>query len=132
MSSGVEASVLVKPSYGLSDDEIAAMLRSGVDHAGDDMACARPARAAGRGRPCRRGHRAGARRTTDTCSPPESAQIRSVIARAARARRAGTDNRAIKAGIDALARVTDTFAARRMDNSIRSALAGHKVDELPI
>ena len=46
--------------------------------------------------------------------------------------RAGTDNvRAIKAGIDALARVTDTFAARRMDNSIRSALAGHKVDELP-
>jgi molecular chaperone HscA len=38
MSSGVEASVLVKPSYGLSDDEIAEMLRSGVDHAGDDMA----------------------------------------------------------------------------------------------
>ena len=36
--SGVEASVLVKPSYGLSDDEIAEMLRSGADHAMDDMA----------------------------------------------------------------------------------------------
>ena len=46
--------------------------------------------------------------------------------------RAGSDGRAIKAGLDALARATDDFAARRMDNSIRGALAGHKVDELEI
>ena len=45
---------------------------------------------------------------------------------------AGTDHRAIKTGIDAFARTTDEFAARRMDNSIRSALAGHKVDELEL
>ena len=131
MSSGVEASVLVKPSYGLSDDEIATMLRSGVDHAMDDMA----ARAL-------REQQVEADRVVEATeqalahdghllSAAESAEIRSVIARV-RELRAGTDNRAIKAGIDALARVTDTFAARRMDNSIRSALAGHKVDELPI
>ena len=131
MSSGVEASVLVKPSYGLSDDEIAEMLRSGVDHAGDDMA----ARAL-------REQQVEADRVVEATeqalahdghllSAAESAEIRSVIARV-RELRAGTDNRAIKAGIDALARATDTFAARRMDNSIRSALAGHKVDELPI
>ncbi|ENO96579.1 chaperone protein HscA [Thauera phenylacetica B4P] len=131
MSSGVEASVLVKPSYGLSDDEIAEMLRSGVDHAGDDMA----ARAL-------REQQVEADRVVEATeqalahdghllSSTESAEIRSVIARV-RELRAGTDNRAIKAGIDALARATDTFAARRMDNSIRSALAGHKVDELPI
>ena len=131
MSSGVEASVLVKPSYGLSDDEIAEMLRSGVDHAGDDMA----ARAL-------REQQVEADRVVEATeqalahdghllSTAESAEIRSVIARV-RELRAGNDNRAIKAGIDALARATDTFAARRMDNSIRSALAGHKVDELPI
>src|SRR5690606_38803474 len=38
LSSGVEASIAVKPSYGLSDDEIADMLRAGMEHAGDDMA----------------------------------------------------------------------------------------------
>ncbi|HPE04727.1 MAG TPA: Fe-S protein assembly chaperone HscA [Thauera sp.] len=131
MSSGVEASVLVKPSYGLSDDEIAEMLRSGVDHAGDDMA----ARAL-------REQQVEADRVVEATeqalahdghllSASEAEEIRSVIARL-RELRAGNDNRAIKAGIDALARATDTFAARRMDNSIRSALAGHKVDELPI
>ncbi|MCB1945867.1 MAG: Fe-S protein assembly chaperone HscA, partial [Thauera sp.] len=129
MSSGVEASVLVKPSYGLSDDEIAEMLRSGVDHAGDDMA----ARAL-------REQQVEADRVVEATeqalahdghllSASEAEEIRSVIARL-RELRAGNDNRAIKAGIDALARATDTFAARRMDNSIRSALAGHKVDEL--
>ena len=45
---------------------------------------------------------------------------------------AGSDHRAIKTGIDAFARTTDEFAARRMDKSIRSALAGHKVDELEL
>ncbi len=131
MSSGVEASVLVKPSYGLSDDEIAEMLRSGVDHAGDDMA----ARAL-------REQQVEADRVVEATeqalahdghllSASEAEEIRSVIARLHELR-AGNDNRAIKAGIDALARATDTFAARRMDNSIRSALAGHKVDELPI
>ena len=59
----------------------------------------------------------------------ERARIDAVLA-SLRQLRAGEDHRAIKAGIDAVARATDEFAARRMDNSIRSALAGHKVDEL--
>ena len=46
--------------------------------------------------------------------------------------RNGTDHRAVKAGIDALARATDEFAARRMDSSIRSALTGHKIDEISV
>ena len=61
-----------------------------------------------------------------------SADEREAVGRAIealRGLRAGSDARAIKAGIDALARATDEFAARRMDSSIRSALAGHKVDE---
>ena len=58
-------------------------------------------------------------------------RVRAAIAHV-RALGAGTDHRAIKAGVDGLARATDDFAARRMDSSIRSALAGHKVDEIPL
>jgi len=123
--------VLVKPSYGLSDDEIAQMLRSGVDHAGDDMM----ARAL-------REQQVEADRVIEATEhalekdgalldAQERCAIDAAIAML-RSLRAGTDHRAIKAGIDALGRATDDFAARRMDNSIRSVLAGHKVDELEL
>jgi len=131
MSSGVEASVLVKPSYGLSDDEIAQMLKSGVEHAGDDMMLR-----------ALREQQVEAERVIEATEQAlakdghildagERAEIDAAIARL-RELRAGSDHRAIKTGIDAFARATDEFAARRMDNSIRSALAGHKVDELEL
>jgi molecular chaperone HscA len=131
MSSGVEASVLVKPSYGLSDDEIAGMLKSGVEHANDDMM----ARAL-------REQQVEAERVIEATehaleqdgallSDDERALIVQSIAKL-RSLCAGLDHRAIKTGIAALARATDDFAARRMDNSIRSALAGHKIDEFEI
>lgn len=131
MSSGVEASVLVKPSYGLSDDEIAEMLKSGVEHAGDDMALR-----------ALREQQVEAERVIEAAEQAlakdghlldgdERAAVDAAIARL-RGLREGEDHRAIKTGIDAFARATDEFAARRMDNSIRSALAGHKVDELEL
>ena len=131
MSSGVEASVLVKPSYGLSDVEIAEMLKSGVEHAGDDMRLR-----------ALREHQVEAERVIEATeqalgkdgrllTPAERAQIDAAIAHL-RVLREGDDDRAIKAGIDAFARTTDEFAARRMDDSIRGALAGHKVDELEL
>ena len=131
MSSGVEASVLVKPSYGLSDDEIAEMLKSGVEHAGDDMALR-----------ALREQQVEAERVIEAAEQAlakdghlldgdERAAVDAAIARL-RVLREGEDHRAIKTGIDAFARATDEFAARRMDNSIRSALTGHKVDELEL
>ncbi len=131
MSSGVEASVLVKPSYGLSDDEIAEMLRAGVEHAGDDMM----ARAL-------REQQVEADRVIEATEHALerdggllSDEERTLVEReidSLRDLRAGSDHRAIKTGIEALARATDEFAARRMDNSIRGALTGHKVDELEL
>ncbi|ATE59971.1 Fe-S protein assembly chaperone HscA [Thauera sinica] len=131
MSSGVEASVLVKPSYGLTDSEIAGMLKSGVEHAGDDML----ARAL-------REQQVEAERVIEATehamaqdgallSDEERTAIGQCIATLRELCRE-RDHRAIKAGIDALARATDDFAARRMDNSIRGALAGHKVDEFEV
>ncbi|NMG48581.1 Fe-S protein assembly chaperone HscA [Azoarcus communis] len=131
MSSGVEASVLVKPSYGLSDDEIAGMLKAGVERAEDDML----ARAL-------REQQVEADRVIEATEQAlasdghlldagERAQIDAAID-TLRKLRDGKDHRALKTGIETLARETDEFAARRMDNSIRAALAGQKIDEIQV
>ena len=126
-SSGVEAAVSVKPSYGLSDDEIARMLADSVAQADSD-ARAHAARAAGRGAPTggvgagragRRWRSAGRRRAQACGRLPE---------RAAGAQELDVD--AVKAAVEALSAATDEFAARRMDRSIRAALAGRKLDEI--
>jgi len=129
MSSGVEASVLVKPSYGLSDDEIADMLRQGMDYASDDMnARALQEQVVEAERVLEATTHAlavdGALLSSD-----ERAHIEAVMASLVTLK-SGADVRAIKAGIDALGVATDEFAARRMDKSIRSALTGRKVNEI--
>ncbi len=131
MSSGVEASVLVKPSYGLTDEEIAGMLREGVDHAGDDMlARALREQQVEADRLVEATEHALAQ-DGDLLDAAERAAVDQAIA-ALRAAREGSDHRKVKQHIDALARATDEFAARRMDRSVRSALAGHKVDEIEL
>lgn len=131
MSSGVEASVMVKPSYGLSDDEITAMLKEGMQHAGDDMT----ARALAE-------QRVEAERLIEATtlaleadgallSDDERDRILATVAEV-RSRCSGHDHRAIKQALANLSRATDDFAARRMDHSIRSALAGQRVDEIQL
>ncbi|MBS0511761.1 MAG: Fe-S protein assembly chaperone HscA [Proteobacteria bacterium] len=131
MSSGVEASVLVKPSYGLTDDEIAGMLKSGVEHAGDDMLARALREQQVEGERVIEATEQAIAKDGALLSADERATIEQSIA-TLRELCSGKDHRAIKSGIDALARATDGFAARRMDNSIRSALAGHKVDEFEV
>ncbi|GAB4180120.1 MAG: Fe-S protein assembly chaperone HscA [Rhodocyclaceae bacterium] len=131
MSTGVEASVLVKPSYGLSDEEISGMLRASFDHAGEDMQL----------RALREQQVEAARVMEATESAlnedgallgaAERARIEAALA-SLRARSAGTDHRAIKAAIEALNEATAEFAAARMNRSIRAALAGHRLDELKL
>jgi molecular chaperone HscA len=128
-STGVEASILVKPSYGLTDDEIANMLRASVEKAGDDLA----ARAL-------REQQVEAERlieaTTqalaadgDLLAATERTAIDADLTRL-RALAAGDDTQAISLGITALGRITERFAARRMNRSVRTALTGHKIEEL--
>lgn len=129
LSSGVEASVTVKPSYGLTDEEIADMLKDSFEHAGEDM----QARAL-------REQQVDAERSIEATvhALAEDAELldgseRQAIDGAVMALRElirSGDGRAIKQGIAALAAITDPFAARRMDKSIRAALAGRKVDDL--
>ncbi|AUN94851.1 Fe-S protein assembly chaperone HscA [Pseudazoarcus pumilus] len=131
LSSGVEASIAVKPSYGLGDDEIAQMLRDGMEHAGEDMnARALREQVVEADRAIEAVEQA-LRVDFELLSNEERARIDAAVAEL-RALRDGDDHRAIKSGIERLAQVSDEFAARRMDKSIRSALAGRNVNEISL
>jgi len=127
--SGVEAAISVKPSYGLSDDDIARMLQDSFGAADAD----RDLRAL-------REQQVEARRLVeatevalaadgDLLTPQERAAIEA-LAVAVRAQLDGAALTELRAAAEALVAGTDEFAARRMDRSIRAALAGRAISEL--
>jgi molecular chaperone HscA len=128
-TSGIEASITVKPSYGLVDADIERMLRESFQHAKEDV----HARALAE-------HRVDAQRLLEATRSALQADrnllgneelqaieeamggLESVLS--------GKDHRAIKRATDALNRATEEFAARRMDEGVRRALAGRKIGSL--
>jgi molecular chaperone HscA len=128
--SGVEASIDVKPSYGLSDDEIARMLKESFSTATADM----QARAIAEAK-LEAGRMLLATQTAldadgDLLSPEERAHIDALMA-SLRAVAANTEEAApIEAATEALAKGTEAFAAIRMNHSIQKALAGKNVETL--
>ncbi|MDR1662093.1 MAG: Hsp70 family protein, partial [Azoarcus sp.] len=127
---GVEASILVNPSYGLTDGEIADMLRAGIERAGDDLAArALRERQVEAGRLLEAAAQALAA-DGELLEPPERALIDAAMARLRELIGHGADAAALADGIAALARATEEFAARRMNRTILAALAGHKIEEL--
>ncbi|HQU48263.1 MAG TPA: Fe-S protein assembly chaperone HscA [Casimicrobiaceae bacterium] len=128
-TTGVEASVAVKPSYGLSDDEVARMLRESFDHAADDMAARMLAEARVEADQVAIATEAALAADADLLAPEERASIDDALA-AMRSAREGSDARALRAAVEAVNRVTAEFAARRMDRGVRRALAGRTVDSI--
>ncbi len=128
-TSGVEASVVVKPSYGLSDDEVARMLQDSYAHAAEDMAARAFAEAAVEADQLAEQVRNAVAVDGDLLVDGERERIDEALARVAQ-HRAGDDAGALRAAVEALNRATDAFAARRMDRSVARALAGRKVDSL--
>jgi molecular chaperone HscA len=131
MTSGVEASIRVKPSYGLTDDEIAGMLKESIDHVGDDVQARNLREQQVEAQRLIEAVEAALAADGGLLRSEERADIDEEIA-SLRKRIAGTDHRAIKAGIDSLNAATQDFAARRMDQGVRRALTGHKVIELKL
>ncbi|KJK23581.1 molecular chaperone HscA [Burkholderiaceae bacterium 16] len=127
--SGVEATIAVKPSYGLADDEIARMLQDSFREAEHDMKSrALAEERVDAARLIEATHRA-LELDGDLLSDEERAGVERLIAAASDIAK-GEDHHAIKAAVEALSHGTDEFAARRMDRSIKSALAGRKVEDL--
>ena len=131
ITTGVEARIEVKPSYGLADDEVATMLKSGFEHAQADME--RHGLAEQKVEAARVIEATEKALVTDgdLLDEAERAALDAALA-ALRDAAAGDDVRAIKLQLEAFNRASNEFASRRMDKSIRSALAGHKIDELRI
>ncbi|HEY4318666.1 MAG TPA: Fe-S protein assembly chaperone HscA [Herbaspirillum sp.] len=129
MTNGVEASITVKPSYGLGDDEVARMLQDSFQSADADM----------RARALREEQVDAERIVLATqsaldadsalLSEQEQAEVLGLM-EAVRAQVRGDDQMAIKAAVDALAHGTEEFAARRMDRSVHAALTGKKLADI--
>jgi molecular chaperone HscA len=128
-TSGIAASIEVKPSYGLSDDEIASMLEDSFAHAADDMAARALAEAQVEADQIADATRAALAADGELLDSGERVAIDAALADLAD-KRAGTDAASLRAAIAAVNRATTEFAARRMDRSVGRALAGMRVDTL--
>ena len=128
-TTGVEQRVEVKPSYGLSEDEMARMLRNSMEHGEADMLARLLAEAKVEAERARLAVAAALAADGDLLSADERTAIDAALARVQSAT-GGSDRDAIAAAAAALEEATKAFAERRMDRGIRGALAGVSVDRL--
>jgi molecular chaperone HscA len=128
-TTGVEASITVKPSYGLADADIERMLRDSFEHARDDMQARVLHESRVDGERLADAVRTALDSDGELIRPAQRAEIERLLA-ALRARLGGEDHRAIKQAADALNRASEEFASRRMDASVRKALAGQRITDL--
>jgi molecular chaperone HscA len=127
--SGVEARVDVKPAYGLSDDQIASMLKDSFATAQQDMAARALVEARVDADRMIAATRSALKADGALLSETERAAIEAIIEALAQTT-PGNDAAAIEAATDALAKGTEAFAALRMNAGIRQALSGKKLEEV--
>ncbi|MCO7577664.1 MULTISPECIES: Fe-S protein assembly chaperone HscA [Pseudomonas] len=130
LGSGVEASIQVKPSYGLTDGEIAKMLKDSFQYAGDDKVAR-----------VLREQQVDAQRLIEAVQgaldadgdrlldAEERMVIEQQMQELSELMR-GTDGYAIEQQTKRLSQVTDAFAARRLDSTVKAALAGRNLNEI--
>jgi len=128
-ATGVEASIVVKPSYGLTDGEIARMLQDSFAHAADDANARALAEARVEAQRIVTATQGALASDADLLDADERATIDAALANVALL--ADTDDRhALTAAVAALNAATEPFAAKRMDRGVARALAGRRVDAL--
>jgi molecular chaperone HscA len=128
-STGLEAQVEVKPSYGLTDDDMARMLRESMQHGRDDMMERLLAEARVEGTRMLLAFESALEVDGDLLEEDEIAVIYQRIDDLKSAMTAD-DRDVINTAVDTLNKATEGFASRRMDKDIRSALTGSSVNEI--
>lgn len=126
---GVQSSIQVKPSYGLTDDEIANMLKASMENAKEDIQARLLAEQRVEAERVLESVRSALAQDYDLLDDDELSAVKNAIISLEQLKQQD-DSLAIKQGIKALDLATQEFAARRMDKSIRTALAGHSVDDI--
>ncbi len=128
-TTGIEASIVVKPSYGLTDGEIARMLQESFAHAADDASARALAEARVEAQRIVAATQSALAADADLLDADERAAVDRALADVQRLA-AGDDRDALSAGVAALNAATEGFAARRMDRGVARALSGKRVDAL--
>ena len=130
LGSGIESSIQVKPSYGLTDGEIARMLRDSFQHASDDKVAR-----------VLREQQVDAQRLLEAVQgaldvdgerllDAEERRVIELQMKELSELMQGTDGPAIELQTKRLSQVTDAFAARRLDSTVKAALAGRNLNEI--
>ena len=129
-ASGVEARIDVKPSYGLSDDQIARMLQESFTTAEQDMKARALAEARVDAERMLLATRTALDADGELLAPDQRAHIDELMRQLRDVAAASHDAGAIEAATQALAKGTEAFAAERMNHSIQQALSGKNVETL--
>ncbi|MCQ9052463.1 Fe-S protein assembly chaperone HscA [Vibrio diabolicus] len=129
-STGVQSEIQVKPSYGLSDNEVADMLRDSMTHAKEDMQARALAEQRVEADRVIEGLVAAMQADGDELLSEQEKQDLIKAIEALIELRNGDDADAIEQGIKDTDKASQDFASRRMDKSIRAALSGQSVDDI--
>jgi molecular chaperone HscA len=130
-TTGVQSSIAVKPSYGLSDGQIAQMLQDSVTHSGEDAQARALNEQRVEARRMVEAVTAAVEADADLLAAAELAEIRLALDML-NADAQGNDRRAIMLALERVNKITEPFAARRMDRSIHRALSGKKLEDMKI
>ena len=128
-STGVQAQIEVKPSYGLDDDTITQMLKDSMSNAAEDMAARARAEAVVEAESLTDAVNAALELDSDLLDAEELAQIQQDIADL-QGRLKDGNAEDIRYAVAKLSRSTDNFAAKRMNRNIQRALTGQSVDDI--
>ncbi|PSL14698.1 chaperone protein HscA [Marinobacterium halophilum] len=129
LSTGAISSIQVKPSYGLGDDEITRMLKESYSHAAEDLEARNLREQQVEAERIVAALQAAIQQDGELLSDAERDALEQDVA-TLEAVVAEGDYRRIESAVEVLAKASDFFASRRMDQSISRALAGHSIDEL--
>ena len=131
LTSNVESRIEVKPSYGLAEDEITQMLQDSFNHARDDMQARALCEQQVDADRMIEGLLAALKQDGDKLLSAEEIQCLQVaVKELQKIRVETTQHRVLARQIEAVGKTSETFAARRMDASIKRALAGRSLDEI--
>jgi molecular chaperone HscA len=129
-TAGVSASVEVKPSYGLTDDEVTGMLQASIDHAQEDMATRHLVEERVEAERVIEALTAALASDADELlSAEEQQQVRGALQGLVEATASATDAASLKQASKALEGACEFYVERRMNSGIRKAMAGQRVDE---
>ncbi|WP_105258197.1 Fe-S protein assembly chaperone HscA [Pseudoalteromonas sp. T1lg88] len=129
-STGVQAEIQVKPSFGLSDDQVAEMLKSSMSNAKEDMQARMLKEQQVEVLRVHEALEASLATDSHLLDEQELATLREAMAEMQAISASTTEPQKIKDAIEKVDAASSEFAARRMDASIKKALKGQSVDEV--